>query len=741
MAEPSLPQTADDLKAEEARKAQQCAQRWIAELTSAEKAQRRWLERAKRIARRYRDEAISGDGAVDPRRKRRFALLWSNVETIKPAIYARPPVPVVTRRFDDADPVARTASEVVERALISSIDLNDLDSVMRGCRDDYVLVARATSWERYVPTHGAEVTPEIALQVVGDGASAAEDDPKYVDEDGSPYEGEVQFREDGSPFGMGEPYRPVIYEESVTDYVNWEDFGHGPARTWDEVPFVYRRVYLSREELVERFGAIGKVIPLDWGPVQQGVRDVEANLQNKAAIYEIWDRRTKKAFWVSKSWSSRCLDERDDPLRLPGFFPCPKPMLGTTANDSCMPVPDAVYYQDQADEIDKITARIAELQDALKVRGFYASVQKTNLNALFNAENNTLIPVPEWAGVRERGGAKGMVEYWPIDMVVAALNALVEQRQLLINDVYQLTGISDILRGMNDPASTATAERMKGVWGTLRIRDKQKEIVRFARDILRIKAGVICTHFSQDTLAKVTNMKLPTAAEKQALVGQLQMQAQQAALQAQAMQAQQPPPMPGQPPAPAPQAPPPPQPTEEQQQILASPTWEEVMGLLQDNAMRQFRIDIETDSTVEPDETEQKAAATELVAAIGQFIVQWGPQVAAQPALAPLAAEVLKFAIRRFRAGRELESTIEQVMTQIMASPAPPQGEAAKPPDTTAVQVQALKNQGEQQKQQAEAVQADLDRQVEMRDQDLRAAEMRAKLAVVPRDANPQVAL
>jgi hypothetical protein len=705
----------------EERRLQQCAQKWIAEIGVSEKSQKRWLDRAKKINRRYRDDLRMEDG------RRRFAMLWSNTETIKPAIYARPPQAVVTRRFDQADPVARAASEVMERSLATSMDLQDFDGRIRECRDDFALIGRGQTWERYVPTKGPQVTPEIELQVIGEGDG---DDYGYTDPDGTNYKGDderVQHREDGTAFLAGEPYNPIVYEESLTDYVNWEDFGHSVARTWAEVWYVWRRVYLTREELIERFGTIGKVVPLDWGPIQQSTgREIETNLQKKAAVYEIWDKSAKKVYWISKSWSSRPLDERDDPLSLAGFFPCPRPLLATTANDSVIPVPDYVYYQDQAEEIDKITGRIAELQDAVKVRGFYAGEGKTNLNNLFNAPNNTLIPVPEWLRLKEGGGAKGMVEYWPIDLVVAALDALIGQRQQLMNDVYQITGIGDILRGMNDPRATATAERIKGAWGTLRIRDKQKEIIRFCRDALRIKAEVIAEHFSQETLKAISGLQLPTQEEKaqaQAMYDQGAQQYQMAVQQAQATQ---------QPPPPQPEVPP------EIDKALNSPTWEEVVGLMRDNAARNFRIDIETDSTIEPDELEERAAANEFLGAIGGLISQAGAAVSAQPLLAPLMGEMIKWGARKYRVGRELEPIIDKVIDQIAAQP-PPQPEAAAPPDKTPVEVQQGRIAQEEIKQRAETERAQMETQVEMRGQDIDAQATHLKLVASQSDPEPQV--
>lgn len=732
-------QSADAL---EQRRQAQCAMKWIAELNASEKFQKKWLDRAKKIAKRYRKDDS------DRVKERRFAMLWSNTQTIQPAVYSRPPVPVVTRRFtNEEDPVARTATEVVEHCLIYSVDAQDIDSVLRQCSYDYTLLGRGQTWERYVPTYGPMTTPEIELQVV---TGPSEDDgeegaPSYQDEDGNSYDGEVTER-DGAAYGQGQPYQPVIYEQSITDYVNWEDFGHSPARTWDEISYVWRRVYLSREQLKERFGdELGKAIPLDWGPVEQG-KEPEARMQKKAAIYEIWDKGSKKVYWISKSYNVQPLDERDDPLGLDGFFPCPKPLLATTANDSVMPVPDYVYYQDQAEEIDKLTARIAELQEALKVRGFYAGEGKTNLNALLNASNNQLIPVPDWMTLKENGGARGMVEWWPIDIVVNALNALIAQRQQLIADVQQITGVADIMRGMGDPRATATQEQLKGQWGTLRIRDRQIEMMRFARDILRIKGEVIAEKFAADTMKSMSGVKLPMNADKEQALAQFQQQQQLAQLQAQAQaaqQAQMAPPMQGQPvPLPAAPQPPaaPPEMPEELQKLLATPSWEDVEALLQDNASRQFRIDIETDSTIEPNEATEKAQFVEFIGALGQMIQQWGPAVEAQPALAPLAGAVIKAGVRKFRAGRELEETVDQALDAVAKAAAQPKPGAQQPPvDQTKIAVAQIAANTAQQHEQAENMRATQEAHLKEQQLSLQAGDQQLKAMALQMDPRPQV--
>jgi hypothetical protein len=707
--------------AAKAKKDQSTAQRWIGELGVSEKAQSKWLTRAKKIIKRYKKEGVDAETG-----KRGFSLLWSNTETIRPALYARPPQPVVSRRFKDADPIGRSVSEVLERCLSFSIDRQALDDVLRDATFDFTLIARGQAWERYVPTFGDEIIPRVeVLQLTTD--AGVEYRGK---EDNEPYEADdIEGDEANGYTAPGEPYRPVIFEQSVTDYVNFEDFGCSPARTWNEVSYVWRAAYLSREELVERFGDdLGKKIPLDWGPKANGARVTDAEeMTKKAKVYEIWDKTSRRVFWISKAWAYAPLDEREDPLGLDDFFPCPKPLLGTTANDSLIPVPDYVFYQDQAEEIDDLTGRIGVLEQALRVKGFYAGDKKTDLNQLFKADDNMLIPVADWQSLKEGGGLQAKIEWMPINQVAEALTACINLRKQLIEDVYQITGVADILRGASDASETYGAQRIKAHWGAVRIRDRQRELARFARDILRIKGEVISEKFSIDTLRQMSGVKLPTDAEKQQIMLEIQQQAILA--QGQAQQAAQM----GQPP------PPPFQPPPEVLDKLDDPSWEDVEKVLRDNATRQYRIDIETDSTIEPDETEDKQQAVEFITAMTGFFAQVGPMVQAVPQSGPMFAAMIKFAARRFRTGRELEDIIDTTLDQMTKKP--PQGEEKTPepaPDTTPIVVAQTEQQTEQIKQAGETERAMIAAQTKAQEMPLREADQRMKAFALQTDPQPQ---
>lgn len=684
---------------------------WIEQVQKSEKWLDPYLERCRSITRRYRNETAGAVSRPLVEDIRRFALLWSNVQTLAPTIYARTPQAVVTRRYNDDDDVtARQAAEIMERGANFSNEQYDFDGKMRLCRDDFLLFARGQMWVRYVP-HFKALQPETQGALVKDG------------------DVQVSGSEDASNEEV------LDYEEVCQDHVANDDWGHNPARTWAGVWMVWRRVPMTREQLVERFGEeLGGAIPLDFknpegeGQGPSGTDDGKIN-SNTAAIYEIWDKRGRRAVWISKGYTAGVLDERPDPLGLDDFFPCPRPLSGTLAPDSAIPVPDFVYYQDQAREIDELTARIDSLTDALKVRGFHNASAGVDLNNLFNAANSTLIPVPGWESLKEGGGARGLIEWFPIDQVIEALKACVELRDQLIQDVYQLTGIADILRGESDPSETATAQRIKGQWGSLRVRDKQKEMARFARDVIRIKAQIIAEKFQPETLALMTGAKLfPDDAAKQQAQLQLQAEAQRAQIAAQQAQAM------GQEP------PPPFEPPPELVEMLEAPTWEAVTALMRDNALRGFEIDIETDSTIEPDEQEAKTQLIEFMGAVTNMLTGALPVLQAFPAAAPIYGEALKEGARVFRVSRSMEEAVEKVFEQVaQMPPAAPEGEAAPPPpDPAEQQAKLITAQAKAQDSQTYAQQVQVDAQIDQADLMLRAQDQQIQREAMARDPKPQ---
>jgi hypothetical protein len=678
--------------------------KWIEQINLSEQELQPWWRTGDIIVRRYKNEnrARGGGRPSVGYERRRFAILWSNVSTLQPAIYASQPKPMVDRRYRDEDPVGKIASDVLERALGFSLDQYDFDGRVKLCVLDYLLPGRGQVWVRYIP-HMREVNAEQDYEL---GEGVQDDDDTEV--------GEVE---------TPEATEEVVYEEVQCDHVSWKDWLTNPAREWAEVRWVARRVYMTRAELTERFGKdMAKNVPITTTSTgTDTASDAQKQSSQTGEVYEIWDKPTKMAYWVCKGYTGGVLDKREDPLGLTNFFPCPPPLNATTANDSTIPVADYVQYQDQADELDELTARIGKLQDALRMVGVYAGEANRELQLVFSPGNeNKLIPIDTFDLWKEKGGVRGLIEWVPVDMVIQVLKGCYEARSQVLNDIYQITGLSDIIRGESNPNETATAQRMKGQWGSLRVRDRQRDLQRFCRDAIRLKAEIIAEHFSIDTLKAMTNVKLLTAAEKQQIeqIMPLIQQAQQSGM----------PIPPGLAPDPA------------MLELMAQPTWEEVQALLRDDALRSFRIDVETDSTVQPDENAAKMAFTEFTSAIVGLMSAAASIVPTAPYTAPLFAEVLKQGARTFNVSRSMEDVIDKVFEQAEAAPpVQPQGPPPpEPPDQSAIQVEQLKSQTAQMQAQIEQQRTQMEGQLGMAELNLKGQELQVKAAALSRDPTPQ---
>ena len=501
---------------------------WAAQDRIAEKEEGQWPKRSRRIVARYRDERPESIANVH-----RFNILWSNVQTLLPTLYARTPKPDVQRRFKDQDDVGRLASMLLERSIAYSLENGHFDAAMLCAVMDRLLPGRGTVRVLYVPHFGDEIREDPEFEDAEDAAS-------IVDAPGD--EGAKEAA----------PLREVVGEEVIPRYVFWEDYREGSARTWEEVPWVRYRAFMTRAELVERFGKrLGNKVNLDYpkhatkGDV--GRDDPSPDLFKKAVVHEYWNKLTKEVVWIAPGTPDIVLDTVDDPLGLPDFFPSADPLLATTTTDKRIPVPDYIEYQDQASELDRLTARIDNLTRALKVSGIYPGAEKQVLQQLIDAgTENRLIPVNDWVPFADKGGLQNFIQFMPIKEIAETLIQLYDARDRVKQILYEITGIGDILRGETVPNETATAQQLKSNFATRRIVPQQRAVARFARDLVRLMGAVIAGHFSAETIAKMTGYpqllpvpELPPAPQQ--WVPDPRAMAAMAAQQQQAAQAQPPP--------------------------------------------------------------------------------------------------------------------------------------------------------------------------------------------------------
>lgn len=601
--------------------------RWKKELDLAQKAVREFQERGDRVVKRYRDER----GEVDASR-RRFNLLWSNVQTLAPALFSKPPKIAVSRRWNDADKVGRIASQILERGVDYELEKYDITATMKLAVMDRLLPGIACAWVRYEP-HFRTVTPKAAAQP------------------GAPPE-PTQAPDSGQVTDKVEPYQEKSWECTPIDYVFWKDYLSSPARVWEEVRWVARRTWPSQKGLEKRFGAeIAAKVPLNAKPFGLDEKDSIGKELGRAEVWEVWDKETKRVFWMAVG-CDEFLDERADPLEIEGFFPCPKPLFATMTSGTMIPVPDYVEYQDQAKELDDLTERIASLTKAVKMIGLYDK-SNAELQRIFeDGVENRMIAVDRWQGFAEKGGLKGSVDFVPVQEMMEVLTALYGARAQVKSDVYEVTGMADIIRGASDPNETATAQALKGRYANMRLSELQTEVERFARDLVRIKAEIMAERYSPETLIQISGiMQLPEfSVPPKELTAPPQVPPNTPPeMQQQAMAMAQ------------------------QQQQVALQQWQqqnmqlvqEAIALLKSEQYRDIRIDIETQSMVQIDQDAERQTRTAFLAAVTTFMQQGGALLQVAPQAAELIAEMLRFAVHAFPVGREMESVIDRFIEQM----------------------------------------------------------------------------
>lgn len=577
---------------------QAVARRWKLELKLADKRESAWRKKAGEIYKLYTPENPATSS---------FNILWTNTETLRQSVYNSLPQPDARRRYQDEDPLGKSVGEVLTRALEFAQDTYDFDAVLKGDVLSMLLPGRAVSRVRYVPD----------IKQIGGEDSQTDDDAQ---------ESEV--------------YEEIAWEQVICERVQWDDFRIlCAAKTWDEVTAIGFRHRFTREDCIEKFGEeVGNAIKLDHADDEDVKKSGEADLFKTSEVWEIWDKDEKEVLFICLAYDQPCKTQ-DDPLQLSGFFPIPRPLYAIENDQTLIPAPIYTQYEQQAKELNKISARINKLVDALKLRGIYDATL-SELSELMKGADNDLIPAQNVTALLERGGLDKAIWFMPIEQAANVLKVLYEQRETTKQVVYEITGISDIMRSASDPNETFGAQKIKTQWGTQRLQRMQKEVQRYIRDLIRLKAEIIAEKFQPETLEAMTLVKLPHQAEvdqKKAMAApQYQMQAMQAQQQGQ------------QPPPPTPQQPDP-------------VTWEKVIDAMRNDATRSYRIDIETDSTLSATQDRDMSGMRELLGGLSQIMQGFGPAVQEGAMDVSVLKELMLAVTRRARMGSAVEDAIEKM--------------------------------------------------------------------------------
>lgn len=563
--------------------------KWIERINAAWERETDWYKNAELAVKAYTNEAnYHNDGSLYD-----YNILHSNVETIVPAIINSPPVPDIRRRFGDDDPVGKSVSELLERSISIQIDDAKLANELESQAQDGFLAGRGVLRVRFyadVEDNAEEALDEakdkLAEQTNAGGEYSGDDRSESSEDSGSDDEGddrdEYESTDDGSSPGS------VSNERICYEAVSWRDFQHGPAKRWQDVPWIsFRHVCESYTDIAD---------PSYVQAQTDGVKPDEA-ADGDRTIYEIWVKKTRKVHFVSAE--GMFLKTIDDPLNLNGFFPISMPVQPLTIVGRLMPVNPFSIYKRLADELDVVTKRIRKLTAAMQLKGGFVGAIGDDLKNLATADDNDLIAIAGVEAAAAAGGLDKLISWWPADKYVSILAELFKNRDLTKQAIYEITGISDIVRGASKASETLGAQQIKSQWGSLRIKKMQTLMANSARDIMGISAEIILSKFSDKRLKEMTGIDVT----------------------------------------------------------------QEMKALMTNKALASYRVDIETDSTVRADLTQKKADMAEFLQGTSGYFAAMQPVVAAGgPAVAEPVIELYAAATRNYDLGKSASDSLDKLI-------------------------------------------------------------------------------
>jgi hypothetical protein len=417
---------------------------WIDRIKRAEKRDSSWRKAAERAETAYLVDD-EGDGADVPE----FNILHANVETLRPNIYNSTPSPDIRARHNSDDDVAKRGADILERAIAAMIDDDRLDA--------------------------EEEAVVLDAEVAGRGV--------------------LRLRYDLQEDVSGQPVNELVVYENVA----WRDYLEGDARRWSDVPWVAFGHYISedRREQIED-PEIAKHYTQD---------DADPEREEKTVrVWEIWCKEKREVLFVVED-SARVLSIKPDPFGLQGFFPMPQPVQPITATGKRTPVCPYSVYEKQAGELDRITKRIRGIVSGLKVRGLIAGGIE-DVQELAALGDNQLKPVANVENLMAAGGLEKAVMWWPVETAVAVLRELFLQRDQVKQTIYEITGISDIVRGQGQASETATAQEIKARAGSLRVKHRQRLVERHVRDTFQITAEIMAKKWEPASIERASGMRL-----------------------------------------------------------------------------------------------------------------------------------------------------------------------------------------------------------------------------------------
>jgi hypothetical protein len=642
---------------------------WKSQITQADRRYEKFIKSA--------DESIkvfNGVKEIETLKDapRRLNVWWYCVNTLLPAYYSSTPKAEVNLRKRAGGLPYELGSVILERNTQYSMDCHfSFDKVGYNAALQFLLTGQAVLWARYAPKF-EKVFQEIA--VIRDPSGV------LIQGDGTPYEGDTEgFSEATNGILVSSvEVEQKVSEKAILEVVQFSDYRCSDARNEAEIEWQARRAFLGREEATALFGE-EKADKLNYDSIPEvNKRDAsrqDEKFEGKAEIWEIWCEATNKVYWIQTGNDDVLIEETEPPIKFEGFYPC-SVIRQTQDPNSVIPVSDFSHVKDQILEVERLTTRIHALTQAVRPNFLYDAAMGDYLEQLFQDDLKG-IGVTGWTANKGRGGLQGGMEFLPVEQFVNVLNTLQQNRQAALQQLYETLKVSDLLRGTSEQYKSATANRLESAWSSLGLIVRQNMFCKFISDAIMHLGTIIAEQFDEQRIMETADADAlieptiyipappPPPPAPEPMPGQEGMSPDESGM----------PPM----------APPQPDPMQ-----LVNEMKQQIISIFRDNTMRNYRIEIASDSMVAIDQQQQQQEGTMLLQAAGGFFDQMRGLVEQYPPLAQFSLALFQNFIKRFKGGKEVDGLFSKALKEIEAI-AKAKEEAAKqppPPDPKTLEIQ-----------------------------------------------------
>jgi hypothetical protein len=395
---------------------------------------------------------------------------------------------------------------------------------------------------------------------------------------------------------------PVIQNQVVRiEHVPWSRFGWEPAQCWDHVEWVFFEHRMTVREIKAEYGQDVDIAENEDNEGDKS-RDTRSRTGTEKELVSVYE------IWDKKSKTVVIMTMGSlTPLDV-----MEDPLGLTGFFPIPCPIMTNVAYDNLIPTTDYTYMEPFDVELNRLYRRSKAVTEQIKAWGVHDAsffemedpslvEDGDSIAIQNLSDRMDGGKMENIMSFAPIRERVETLREITAQIDIKRRHVDDIFGISDILRGSSNPQDGQDTNKIKERWAGIRLQRKQTAVQLMIRDLFRIMSEVTVEHVTAENLSKIT-------------------------------------------------------------QIQVTP---EVYALLQNDLMREFAVDVETDSTVVQDENADKRERTELLQALTQYIQIVAPAMQSNMITADLGKEILSIAVSPYSTqSKQLETVIEQLPGQ-----------------------------------------------------------------------------